>query len=262
VSSKKPQDEQVSTEMAPWSHPLEDTSGLPSRTRKRLALQIRTLGRNFSGVWDDPACPMEVKKKIVHLVVEEIVVRLDPQTAILQFVIHRKGGVHTQFELEKPRTPFGKKTSTEAIEIIRKMAIRYGDDQIAAVLNRNGLRTGKDKPWDQTRVATARRTYNISGQPRSLRDPEILSLKQAAQHCGVSQTTIQRLSKEGVLRISQVAPLAPREILKADLDAEPICGILKRLHRTGKLTFPGDHLEGQSTLFTENKGDDNAQHYD
>ena len=31
----------------------------------------------------------------------------------------------------------------EALEIIRRMAVRYGDDQIVSVLNRRGYSTGK-----------------------------------------------------------------------------------------------------------------------
>lgn len=224
--------------------------------------KIRGLGQDFAQVWNDASCPMEVKKKIVHLVIEEIVVKLDPETKVLHFWLHWKGGVHTHFEFLKPQGSSSKKTSVEAIEIIRKMAIRYGDDQIASVLNRNGLRTGQEKRWNQTRVATARRTYGISGQPRNLHDPEILNLKQAALYCKVSQNTIQRLAEEGVLQMQQAAPLAPWEIRKADLDSEPVRAILQRLRRTGKLIFAGDHLADQPTLFIENKGDDNARHYD
>jgi hypothetical protein len=213
-------------------------------------------------MWHHVTCPIEVKKKIVHTVVEEVVVKLDQETQMIVFMIHWKGGVHTRLELLKPKSPFGKQTSLEALEIIRKMASRYGDDQIASVLNRNGLRTGKDKPWNQVRVATARRTYGISGQPRNLPDPEILNLKQAAQYCKVSQNTIQRLAEEGVLQMQQAAPLAPWEIRRVDLDSKPVRGILQRLQRTRQLVFQGDHLADQPTLFTENKGDDNARHFD
>jgi len=223
---------------------------------------LRELGCNFAQVWHHETCPIEVKKKIVHTVVEEVVVKLDPERQVIFFTIHWKGGVHTRFELLKPKSPFGKKTPLEALEIIRKMAARYGDDQIASVLNRNGLRTGKDKPWNQVRVATARRTYDIAGQPRNLPAPEIVNLKQAAQYCKVSQNTIQRLAAEGLLPMEQAAPLAPWEIRKADLDSESVRAILQRLRRTGKLIFTGDHLAAQPTLFTENKGDDNARHYD
>ena len=47
-------------------------------------------------------------------------------------------------------------TPVEALDIIRGMAVRYGDDQIASVLNRRGYCTGKGKRWNQTGVATAR----------------------------------------------------------------------------------------------------------
>jgi DNA invertase Pin-like site-specific DNA recombinase len=222
--------------------------------------KIRALGRDFAEVWHDPACPMEIKKKIVHMLLEEIVVNMDQEAKVIHFRPHWKGGVHTHFELSKPRSPFGKQTPIEALEIIRKMSLRYGDDQIASVLNRSNLRTGKDKPWNRARVATARRNHDISGQPRNVLDPEILSLKQAALYCQRSQNTIQRLVEKGVLQMHQAVPLAPWEIRKADLDSEPVRGILQRLRRTGKLALPGDHLESQETLFAENKGDDNARH--
>ena len=255
-----------------WNAKMEAREELKRKTEALAAAQpaltaqqietLRELGRNFPQVWHHPTCPIEVKKKIVHTVVEEVVVKLDQETQVIVFMIHWKGGVHTRFELLKPKSPFGKQTSLEALEIIRKMASRYGDDQIASVLNRNGLRTGKDKPWNQVRVATARRTYDIAGQPRNLPDPEILNLKQAAQYCKVSQNTIQRLAEEGVLQMQQAAPLAPWEIRRVDLDSEPVRGILQRLRRTRKLVFQGDHLADQPTLFTENKGDDNARHFD
>jgi hypothetical protein len=56
----------------------------------------------------------------------------------------------------------------EALEIIRRMAVRHGDDQIASVLNRLGYSTGKGKRWNQTRVHTARRNHSIDGQKRAL----------------------------------------------------------------------------------------------
>jgi len=223
---------------------------------------IRELGRDFAQVWNDVACSMEVKKKVAHLVIEEVVVKLEEENKMIQFWVHWKGGAHTHFELPKPRSPFGKQTSVEALDIIRKMAVRYGDHLIAAVLNRNGLRTGKDKPWDQNRVATARRNHGIPGQPRNLSDPEILNLKQAAQYCRVSQNTLQRLAKQGILQMEQAVHLAPWEIRKADLDSDPVYGILERLRRTGRLVLPGDHLDEQRALFTENKGDGNARHSD
>src|SRR5260370_39456656 len=105
----------------------------------------------------------------------------------------------------------------EALEIIRRMSVRHGDDQIASVLNRLGHSTGKGKRWNQNRVATARRNYSIPGQKRALPDPERVSLSEAARVSGVSHRTIERLVGAGLLKGEPTGPRGPRENRPADL---------------------------------------------
>jgi len=224
--------------------------------------RLRRLGEDFAQVWDDPGCPAKLKKKIVHSLVEEITVTLDEDASMLRFVIHWKGGCHTELGLEKPRPAAATKTSSDALEIIRKMAPKYGDGQIAAVLNKSGLRTGQDKRWTQTRVATARRNYSIPGQREAIADPEILTLSQAAKHCCVSQYTIQQLVKRGLLENNQVVTYAPWELRREDLESEPVRTTLDCLKTTGRLIPEGGHLRSQIGLPLENKEDDNEGYYE
>src|ERR1700680_1658914 len=112
---------------------------------------------------------------IFRTAMEEIIVRADAENKTLQFTIHWSGGTHTQLEMERPRSATETTTSMEALEIIRRMAVRHGDDQIASVLNRLGHSTGKKKRWNQNRVATRRRDYSIPGQKRALPDPDSVS---------------------------------------------------------------------------------------
>jgi len=221
-------------------------------------IRIRSMGDHFAEVWQSNHCPPTLKKMIFRTAIEEIIVRTDPAKKTLELVVHWKGGAHTQIAMERPRSATETATPMEALEIIRRMAVRYGDDQIASVLNRRGYSTGKGKRWNQIRVATARRNHSIAGQKRALPDPERVSLSEAARICGVSHHTIQRLVEAGLLKREQVIPRAPWEIRRSDLDAEPIRGIVERLHRTGKLILQGGCSEGQLALFTENQGDDNA----
>src|SRR5262249_7310049 len=132
---------------------------------------IVAMGENFTEVWQNEHCPPELKKMIFRTVVEEIIVRADLEKKVLQFTIHWKGGTHTQLTMERPRSATENATPIEALEIIRRMAVRHGDDQIASVLNRLKYSTGKGKRWNQTRVATARRNHSINGQKRALPDP-------------------------------------------------------------------------------------------
>lgn len=224
--------------------------------------RIEFMGENFAGIWQSDACPPTLKKMIFRTVIEEIIVCANAEKKTLQFTIHWKGGAHTRVEIERPRSAIDSATPMEALEIIRRMAVRSGDDQIASVLNRLGYSTGKGKRWNQNRVATVRRNYSIAGQRRALPDPERVSLSEAARICEVSHNTIERLVEVGLLRREQPAPRAPWEIRRADLHAEPVRSILEHLHKTGKLVLQGDCAEKQTALFAENEGVDNARHHE
>jgi len=255
-----------------WNEKLEEIEAVKQRLssldaqRHSLSteeeIRIRSMGDRFAEVWQSNHCPPTLKKMIFRTAIEEIVVRTDQDKRSLELVMHWKGGAHTQLSMERPRSATETATPIEALDIIRCMAVRYGDDQIASVLNRRGYYTGKGKRWNQTRVATARRNHSIAGQKRAPPDLERVSLSQAARICGVSHSTIERLVEAGLLKREQVTPRAPWEIRRSDLDAEPVRRIIDRLHRTGKLTLQGGCAEDQFALFTENAGIDNARHHE
>jgi hypothetical protein len=255
-----------------WNEKLEEIEAVKQRLSSLDAqryslspeeeIRIRSMGDHFAGVWQSDHCPATLKKMIFRTAIEEIIVRTDQEKKTLELVIHWKGGAHTQLAMRRPRSATETGTPIEALEIIRCMAVCYGDDQIASVLNRRGYSTGKGKRWNQTRVATARRNHSIAGQRRALPDPERVSLSQAARISGVSHRTIERLVEAGLLKCEQVTPRAPWEIRRSDLDAEPIRSIIDRLHRTGKLSLQWGCTEDQLALFTENQGDDNARHHE
>jgi DNA invertase Pin-like site-specific DNA recombinase len=242
-----------------WNEKLEELGNLKSSLSEidqevkvlsdEERKSILQLGENFQEVWESEHCSAETKKKIIRTVVEEVIVNLNDSGEMLHFIIHWKGGSHTQFEMLRPKSGVGQKTSLEDLQIIRRMGVRYGDDEIARVLNKLGRRTGKGKRWSEQRVRTVRYRYSIPGQKRSRPDPEILTLGRAARYCNVSQATIKRLVANGVLKKKQVCPWAPWEIKRSDLDSEPIASILDRLRRTGKLVLKGDHSGVQQLLF-------------
>ncbi|MEA2080921.1 MAG: hypothetical protein U9P00_13910 [Pseudomonadota bacterium] len=62
-----------------------------------------------------------------------------------------------------------------------------------------------------------------------------------------------KLIQEKLLAAEQIAPYAPLEIKRADLECEPVSSILKRLKVTGKLTLEADPLANQQGLFDENQ---------
>jgi DNA invertase Pin-like site-specific DNA recombinase len=211
---------------------------------------ILGLGERFTEVWDSPHCPMALRKTIIRTVVKEVIVNEDAATERLQFILHWQGGSHTSFEMPKPQWGIADKTAPDTIELIRQMAVRYSDEEIARVLNKHGRRTGKGNRWTKNRVAAARRRYVINGHRRPRPDPEVFSLQQAARYCGVSSTTMKRLVASGVLKRDQVAPWAPWEIKRADLESEVIRQVLAHLQTTGTLPLVGNDSATQQLLFT------------
>jgi DNA invertase Pin-like site-specific DNA recombinase len=255
-----------------WNGKLEEIEAVKQRLssldaqRHSLSIEeeirIRSMGDRFAEVWQSSHCHPTFKKMVFRTAIEEIIVRTDQDKKSLELVIHWNGGAHTQLAMERPRSATETATPMEALDIIRCMAVHYGDDQIASVLNRRGYSTGKGKRWNQTHVATARRNHSIAGQKRALPDLERVSLSQAARICGVSHRTIERLVEAGLLKREQVTLRAPWEIRRSDLDAAPIRRIIDRLHRTGKLTLQEGCTEEQFALFTEHAGIDNARYHE
>ncbi len=242
-----------------WNEKLEEVEKLKlnldeiEQKTQTLSEEERTrimrLGGNFNLVWENKNCTAETKKKIIRTIVKEVIVNVDDTAELLKFVIHWKGGTHTQFEMEKPRSGVGQKTSIEDLDIIRKMGVRYGDDEIARVLTKLGRKTGKGKRWNEQRVKTIRNRKSIPGQKRTKADPNRLTLQKAAIYCNVSQSTIKKMVSKGVLEKEQIVPWAPWEIKKSDLDSKSIQNIIENLHKTGKLRIIRDDSPVQQLLF-------------
>jgi hypothetical protein len=215
--------------------------------------EIIELGERFGEVWESELCPAPVKKKIIRTVVEEVTVDLDEKRNVLSFIINWKGGCHSRFEMAKPVSGVGRKTSLDDLEVIRAMAVRYSDSEIARVLNKLGRRTGKGNRWNMERVKTVRLRYGLKGEIGPAPERDVMTLGAAAKYRGVSQTTIKRLVASGVVPKGQLVPWAPWEIRRSDLDSEKVKEILERLRETGKLVIGGEDSKAQESLFADNK---------
>src|SRR5215468_2779157 len=94
----------------------------------------------------------------------EIIVDIDDAAGEIVLVIHWTGGQHSELRVRKPRTgEHGCSTPEQALAVIRSMAGRWCDQDIAASLNRMGMPTGQGKTWTAHRVSSLRRVRGIHG---------------------------------------------------------------------------------------------------
>jgi hypothetical protein len=190
------------------------------------------LADDLSAAWKAPRTTMRARQRLVRALITEIVADVDEAAGEIVLVIHWKGGQHSELRLRKPRTgEHGCHTPQEALAVMRSMAGRWSDQDIAASLNRMGMPTGQGKTWTAHRVGSLRRVHGIHGYRSAEKNGEWLTLREAAAMLGVSHHQVRKLIKAGVLISEQIMPDAPHQIRAADLESERVVVALKRKGR-------------------------------
>ena len=190
------------------------------------------LAEDLPRVWHDPESDMRLKKRIVRTLIEEILVDVDEESARIHMVVRWAGGQHARLSVRKKRKGQHRYTTDrKVVEIARELAAMLPDGQIARVLNRLGLKTGRNNSWTAGRVNSLRHYHGIP-----VYDPEIckreglLTLQEAAASLDVSPPVVARLLQRGILPGRQVVPYAPWTIRAADLDEPAVQEYVRRVH--------------------------------
>ena len=187
------------------------------------------LADDLSTAWKAPRTTMRTRQRLVRTMITEIVVDIDAAAGEIVLVIHWKGGQHSELRVRKPRTgEHGCSTPEQALAVMRSMAGRWSDQDIAASLNRMGMPTGQGKTWTAHRVGSVRRVRGIHGYRSAEKNGEWLTMRDAAAKLGVSHHQIRKLIKAGILASEQIMPDAPHQIRAADLAGEQVVIALKR----------------------------------
>jgi DNA invertase Pin-like site-specific DNA recombinase len=190
------------------------------------------LADDLSAAWKAPRTTMRTRQRLVRALITEIVVNLDEGAGEIVLVIHWKGGQHSELRVRKPRTgEHGCSTPEQALAVMRSMAGRWSDQDIAASLNRMGMPTGQGKTWTAHRVSSLRRVRGIHGYRSAEKNGEWLTLRDAAAKLGVSHHQVRKLIKAGMLNSEQIMPDAPHQIRAVDLASEQVVAALKRKGR-------------------------------
>jgi DNA invertase Pin-like site-specific DNA recombinase len=190
------------------------------------------LADDLAAAWEAPRTTMRTRQRLVRALITEIIVDIDEPAGEIVLVIHWKGGQHSELRVRKPRTgEHGCSTPEQTLAVIRSMAGRWSDQDIAASLNRMGMPTGQGKTWTAHRVSSLRRVRGIHGYLSADKNGEWLTLRDAAAKLGVSHHQVRKLIKAGVLVSNQIIPDAPHQIRAADLASEQVVAALERKGR-------------------------------
>jgi hypothetical protein len=120
------------------------------------------LADDLGAAWNAPGVTMRTRQQLLRALVTEIIADVDEATREVVLTIHWRGGQHSQLRVRKPKSgEHGCRTPEAALAVVRSMATRWSDADIAATLNRMGMTTGQGKTWTAHRVRSVRRVNSI-----------------------------------------------------------------------------------------------------
>ncbi len=160
--------------------------------------QMREVVTHLRNYWYSDGVALEEKKELLRCLIEQVF--LQTQGKLIRAQIHWYGGSIS--ELDVPKYLF---SSPYLYHRIRELAHTLTDAEIANYLNQENLPTVKGKPWTARRVMDFRRSNLIPStfvcKTQALRTGEKshLSSAEAAKQLGVSQSTIQKWFRLGIL---------------------------------------------------------------
>jgi DNA invertase Pin-like site-specific DNA recombinase len=205
------------------------------------------LADDLSAAWKAPPTTTRTRQRLVRALITEIITDVDETAGEIVLVIHWKGGQHSELRVRKPKSgEHGRHTPEQALAVVRSMAGRWSDEEIAASLNRMGLPTGRGNTWTAYRVSSLRKAHGIHGYRTAEKNGEWLTLSEAATHLGVSHHQVRKLIKAGILTTEQVMPDAPHQIRASNLQQKTVAAALKRKGRPCRV-----NPENQISMFSD-----------
>jgi DNA invertase Pin-like site-specific DNA recombinase len=191
------------------------------------------LAEDLELVWHDPACDARVKKRIVRTLIREVIADVDAAAGEIVLVIHWQGGVHTELRVPRRRRGHhGHETAKDIVAAVRMLARVCADKDIAGLLQRNGLRTGKGNRWTAARVVALRHRNEIACYHADTRQAEgWLTLSEAAAFLGIAPGTLRTAVAAGEVNGEHPLPDGPWVFRRHDLETQSAQALVQRVRR-------------------------------
>jgi len=181
---------------------------------------LRDLGVEVDRVWNDRQVDLRLKKRIVRVLIQEIVVDIDVEQSQLRLVVHWKGGVHTALNVPcRRRGTSSAHTRADVVQTIRELTLICGDKAIAGFLNRNNVLTVRGSRWTRMSITSARAKRGIAVYSDQRRRAEgWMNLTEAARYLGIASATMRRLVEVGDVNALHPLHVGPWIFKRSDLD--------------------------------------------
>ena len=171
--------------------------------------QVLALAQDFPRLWNAPTTQAKDRKRMLRLLVQDITVEKPPGTRQALLHVRWHGGACADIAVPLPPPRADQvRYPPELVQNVRELACELDDDgQIAERLNQQSLRSATGQPFNASMVQWIRYRHKIP--KATLRHPEELTVKQIAEHFGVSSHVVYYWIEHGVLAARQLGPQKP-----------------------------------------------------
>jgi DNA invertase Pin-like site-specific DNA recombinase len=213
-------------------HRLEHALGGVERERTRLATLERSrpepltaaersalarVARDLPRLWSAQTTTDRDRKELLRTLLREVIVTIREPDRRAELELIWEGGARSALEVKlNRRGPERHRTPEDTVELVRRLAAHHPDQQTAAILNKQGRRTGTGLPFTEARVRYLRTKHAIAAAPPPDGRGDVVSIARAAAELGVATTTIRRWLADGLLPGEQTTPHAPWRIRLTD----------------------------------------------
>jgi hypothetical protein len=173
--------------------------------------RVRELARDLPGVWRSPVTPPADRKAMMRLVIEAISLSpIEVPRRATRVKVAWQTGTVTEIEVPRPHRRQLFRTPPAAVERLRALAAAgRHDEEIAEILNAEGMRTGRGLAWNTWAVRWTRKKERICrvapDRPRRELLPDRFpdgrySVAGAAKRFGVKLDLVRAWIKRGLVK--------------------------------------------------------------
>ena len=161
---------------------------------------ILTLATDFPHLWNDPKTSHRDRKRMARMLIEDVTLTRIQDGGITIYV-RFKGGATNMFSIQRPKRVWElHETDKELIAEIDRLLDHHPEEQVAAILNDRGFRSGEGLSLKARIIRYIQRRNRLSSRYERLRRQGKLTLEEMAERLHVSTETIYTWRRKGKLK--------------------------------------------------------------
>jgi DNA invertase Pin-like site-specific DNA recombinase len=154
--------------------------------------------RDFPALWNHSQTTARDRKQMLRLMIQDVTLLRGDD---IHVCVRWKGGATSELHLPIPPCAWElRRTPQVVLDRIADLAKEHTDEQIAEILNREGLHSNTVQTFTYEHIARLRIAKRIPGYYDHLRRAGMVTCKEITARTGVGEMTVRKWRRSGLLR--------------------------------------------------------------